>query len=236
MKVAIVTGASKGIGLAVSETLLALGYKVYGLARTIANMEFTHPAFVPLVCDVTDLRQLARAVETIKQQESEIYILVNNAGVGLFGPHEQLSPHQLAMLVQTNLQAPLILTQMVLRELKKTQGFVINISSITAKKISTHGCAYAATKAGLSHFSNSLFEEVRKTGVSVVCLHPDVTETGFYDALDFRPGDDADQYITAQCVADAVETVLTQRPGTVIAELTIRPQRQGIVRKQPAKE
>ena len=126
----------------------------------------------------------------------------------------------------------MLFRSLLLREIKKSAGFIINISSITAKKSSTHGCAYAATKAGLSHFATSLFDEVRKSGVKVVTIHPDITKTPFYDDLDFMYGDDAQSYIMPESVAQAVENILKQPEGTVISELTIRPQKHMISRKK----
>ncbi|MCF6094177.1 SDR family oxidoreductase [Microaerobacter geothermalis] len=232
MKTAIVTGASSGIGLAISTRLMKMGYLVYGLARDFSKTDIEEGNFIKIVCDITNTSQLIKTVKDIKEREKDIFILVNNAGVGFFGPHEQLNPKQIEMMVVTNLQAPLIITQLLLREIKRTKGFIINISSITAKKSSTHGCAYGATKAGLSHFGTSLFDEVRKTGAKVVTIHPDITQTSFYDHLDFEQGDDPDCFITPECVADTVELILSQREGTVVSELTIRPQKHMIKRKK----
>ncbi|NMB42481.1 MAG: SDR family NAD(P)-dependent oxidoreductase, partial [Firmicutes bacterium] len=166
-----------------------------------------------------------------RKRESCIHVLVNNAGVGYFGPHEQLNAQKIRTMVAVNLQAPLILTQLLLRDIKKSRGYIINISSITGKRVCAHGCAYGATKAALTHFSNSLFEETRKAGVKVVAIHPDMTKTPFYDNLDFRQGDIPESYITAKCVAQALETVLSQREGTVVTDITLRPQRNMIIRK-----
>lgn len=229
---AVVTGASSGIGQEMAKTLLDLGYPVYGLARDFAKCELNHKRFFPITCDVTRIPDLRRAVSTVREQGHRVHILVNNAGIGLFGPHEQLSPEKIAQMVATNLTAPLVLTQMTLRQIKETQGIVVNVSSITAKKISTHGCAYAATKAGLTHFGASLFEEIRKTGVRVVTLHPDLTDTGFYDHLDFRPAELADTVIAPQTVAEALRFALQLPPGTVVTDITLRPQRNQIVRKK----
>ena len=74
----------------------------------------------------------------------------------------------------------MIITNLLLRDLKKNKGTIINISSITAGKANPHGCAYGATKAGLTSFSHSLFEEARKYGVRVVNLEPDMTDTKLY--------------------------------------------------------
>lgn len=236
MQAAIVTGASSGIGLHIAKKLVSLHYKVYGIARDFTKTDFQHPYFIPVTCDVTKTKELCDTIQKIRNQDEEIYILVNNAGVGYFGPHEQLKPDQIETMIATNLQAPLILTQQLLRDIKRSQGFIINISSITAKHSSTHGCAYGASKAGLSHFGTSLFDEIRKTGAKVVTLHPDITQTPFYDHQDFREGDLPESYITADCIANAVETLLKQRQGTVISELTIRPQRHMIVRKTNRRE
>ncbi|GIM48108.1 3-oxoacyl-ACP reductase [Collibacillus ludicampi] len=235
MRAAVVTGASSGIGLQIAKKLIALHFKVYGIARDFSKTSFTHEQFVRITCDITNTKQLCKTIEEIKQNNDEIYLLINNAGVGYFGPHEQLKPSQIEAMVATNLQAPLIATQLLLRNIKQSQGYIINISSITAKKSSTHGCAYAATKAGLTHFATSLFDEIRKTGAKVITIHPDMTRTPFYDHLDFREGDLPESYITAECIAEAVETILNQREGTVITEMTIRPQKHMITRKEKKK-
>lgn len=232
MKAAILTGASSGIGLEISKKLIQLQYKVYGLARDFSKADFHDDHFIPVVCDITNTHQLIQTIQTIRKNEKEIAVLVNNAGIGFFGPHETLKPKQIEAMIATNLQAPLILTQLLLREIRKAKGYIINISSITAKKNSPHGCAYAATKAGLSHFGFSLFEEVRKSGVKVVTIHPDITQTPFYASLDFQEGELPESYITPQCVADALESVLSQREGTILTELTIQPQRHMIRKKR----
>lgn len=231
MKAALVTGASSGIGLAVTHKLMQLNYRVYGVARDWSGVSLPQDLFVPLSCDLRDTWQMEQLPERFRTSGDELHILLNNAGVGYFGPHETLKPAQLEEMVQTNLLAPLILTQLFLREIRRHRGYIIQIASITAKMISTHGCAYAATKAGVAHFANSLFAEVRKSGVKVVTLYPDIVQTPFYDHLDFRQGDSPDSYITPACVADAIETILSQREGTIITELTLRPQRHQIMRK-----
>ena len=232
MKIAILTGASRGIGLEIVKRLIAMDYRVYGLARSFESTDFSHENFVPVQCDVQDTEKLIKAVGDIEEKEPEIHLLVNNAGLGYFGPHEQIPVKGIQAMVRTNLEAPLILCRLLLRSLKKSRGTIISISSVTAKKISTHGCAYAATKAGLSHFATSLFDEVRKSGVKVVTIHPDITKTPFYDDLDFMYGDDAQSYIMPESVAQAVENILKQPEGTVISELTIRPQKHMISRKK----
>lgn len=224
MGVAIVTGASSGIGLSVSKRLVKMGHRVYGIARDFSKTVFKDLDFVPIVCDLTDSAGLVKTVEDILKRE-DLYILVNNAGVGYFGPHETIKPKYIEEMVRTNLIAPLVLTHLTLRSLRKTQGYVINIASITALYPGRFGCAYAATKAGLHQFSSSLFEEVRKSGVKVVTVYPDITQTSFYNKLNFEPEDNPYCYVTPECVAGAVEFILSQREGTVVTQVVLRPQR-----------
>lgn len=221
---AIVTGASSGIGFAVSQRLAALGYEVFGIGRHFEEAEsFENPAFHPVVCDVLDTQKLCAYAKQIAS-EWPVRILVNNAGVGYYGLHEELNPQKIRELVRTNLEAPMILTQQLLRHLKKQKGYIINVSSVTAGASNPHGCAYGATKAGLSSFSRSLFDETRKYGVKVVTIAPDMTDTALYRNADFTTGDEPESYLLPEEVADAVEYVLAQRDGLVVTELTLRPQ------------
>ena len=152
------------------------------------------------------------------------------------GLHEELNPKKYRELVRINLEVPMILAQLLLRQLKKHAGWVLNISSVTAAKTNPHGCAYGATKAGLSSFSASLFEEARKYGVKVVTISPDLTKTNLYRHADFREGEEADTYLLPEEVADAAGYVLGQREGMVITDITIRPQKHQIRRVQKAKQ
>ena len=104
-------------------------------------------------------------------------------------------------------------------------GLVIDIASTAALEPGRFGCAYTATKAGLHQFGLSLFDEVRKSGVKVVTIYPDMTKTPFYDNTHFQPHDDPECYITPECVADAVQQALNQREGTVTTQIVLRPQR-----------
>lgn len=229
MKTAIVTGASSGIGLAIAAMLLDEGYQVYGFGRDFSREEYTSlplassTAFIPVICDLTKINELTAVIEKIRRENS-IHLLVNNAGVGYFSPHEELNPLKIHAMVTTNLEVPMVLSQLLLRDLKKNKGTILNISSITAKKSNTYGCAYGATKAGLSSFSRSLFDEVRKYGVKVVTIHPDMTQSDFYRNSNFCEGDTIDSYLLPSEIADACRTILTARDGLVVTDLTLQPQ------------
>ena len=223
MKTAIVTGASSGIGAAITSMLLTEGYEVFGFGRSFDESCKKHELFHPIQCDLMKLNDLTEKIKEIKKKHS-VHLLVNNAGVGYYGPHEELNPVKIHAMVTTNLEVPMVLSQLLLRDLKKNKGTILNISSVTAKKSNTYGCAYGATKAGLSSFSASLFDEVRKYGVKVVTLHPDMTKTNLYRNANFCEGDTMDSYLLPEEVASACQMILHARDGLVVTDLTIQPQ------------
>lgn len=230
-KTAIVTGASSGIGYAISKTLSTLGYELYGFGRNYKNTDWnTMDNAHPIVCDILDTDRLCAELKQITAQ-NQVHVLVNNAGVGYYGLHEELNPDKIKKLVRTNLEAPMILTQQLLRPLKKTAGYIINISSVTAGQSNPHGCAYGATKAGLASFSHSLFDEARKYGVKVVTISPDMTQTNLYRNADFREGDETESYLLPDDVGKAVEWILSQREGVIVTNITLKPQIHRIKRK-----
>lgn len=231
---AIVTGASSGIGAAIAERLCKLGYEVFGIGRHF-DENFDADGFQPVVCDLLDTDRLCSCVKEIASQY-QVRVLVNNAGVGYYGLHEELGPAKIKELVRTNLEAPMILTGQLLRHFKQHAGVIINISSVTAGGSNPHGCAYGATKAGLTSFSHSLFDEARKYGVKVVTIAPDMTKTNLYRNADFREGDEEESYLLPEEVADAVEFILSQREGLVVSDITLKPQLHRIMRKHHAKE
>lgn len=234
-KAAIVTGASSGIGLAISRVLCELNYDVYGFGRDFEREETAQliqstDAFHPVIGDLLDTQTVCEGVKQIIG-EARVEILVNAAGVGYYGLHEHLSVKQIQTLVRTNLELPLILTNRLLRVLKENNGSIINISSVTAKQSSPHGCAYAATKAGLTAFGESLFDEARKYGVKVTTIHPDMTQTNLYRDADFTCAEESGCFLEPSEVAEAVRYVLEQRDGLVVGDITLRSRLHRIARK-----
>lgn len=230
-KAAIVTGASSGIGYAISEKLCELGYNVFGFGRNFENIKLQETdGFRPIVCDILDTDKLCACVKQIASR-NQVHILVNNAGVGYYGLHEELNPEKIKELVRTNLEAPMILTWQLLRHLKKNAGYVINISSVTATESNPHGCAYGATKAGLASFSRSLFDEARKYGVKVVTVFPDMTKTSLYRNADFKEGDEPESYLLPEEIGAAVEFILSQREEMIVSDITLKPKLHRIKRK-----
>lgn len=239
-KTAIVTGASSGIGRAVTERLLKEGFKVYGIGRNFEpDMDGKMPnrdcktsggQFIPIVMDMLNTGKFYEQMRLLSKKES-FGCLINNAGTAYYGPHETLNPAKIHEMVTVNLEVPMTLCQIFMRNLKANGGHIINISSLTAKQPNPHGCAYGATKAGLTGFSVSLFEEVRKYGVRVSAIHPEMTKTNLYRNADFGEGETEDTYLTPEQVADSVMYVLSAPPTMDVADVTLIPQRRQIRRK-----
>lgn len=231
MKSAIVTGASSGIGLAICEEILKMGHKVYGLSRTKPEKFHENSNFFFIACDLRDSKLLRKEIEEIQKKDKQIHILINNAGFGLIGLHEELDYLRLGEIIQVNLTAPILITRLLLRQIKTNKGIIINISSVTAKKSSPLASAYSAAKAGLTQFSQSLFDEVRKSGVKVCTIHPDITKTNFYNDLSIKENSDSDSFLLPETIAEAVKIILTQKNSIAVTDITLQPQKHMIEKK-----
>ena len=229
MKTAVVTGASSGIGRAIVLRLLSLEYRVIGVSRTIDSKNFNNDNFIALKADLSDNKDTLKLSQTL--QKESVFILVNAAGFGKFEPHEELNPQIIASMTFLNLTAPMLLTNALLRSLKKEDGYLINITSIEAIKRSKFAGVYSATKAGLKAFSDSLFEETRKSALSITNINPDMTESAFYDELRFETSKKDNERLLSSDIADAVEHILKMRKGAVVSDYTIRSLNFGIHKK-----
>ena len=235
MKNCIVTGATSGIGKAIAARLVKEGYTVYGLGRDFSGVDDI-PAgdglFAGITCDLRDANALKVTAEFLKKKAKTVDVLVNCAGVAYYGVAESLTPEQISEMVDVNVKAPLILTSVLLPALRESSGVIVNVSSVTAKRDSnTHGAAYGATKAALTSFGTSLFEEARKHGVRVVNLHPDLTATNLYRNADFTVSGEPDSTLTPEDVAGAAMFAINAREGMCVTDITVRPQRNRIVKK-----
>lgn len=226
LKTTIVTGASSGIGLAISKMLAEEGYNVYGIGRIFPEgCDFFEQR---ISLDLRDTDILLKKISTIKKVD----ILVNAAGSAFYGLAEFNTPAQIQEMCRVDLEAPMILTSALLPRLKDSKGMVINIASVTSTRINTHGAVYGALKAGLRSYGRSLYEEVRKTGVRVVTVCPDLTAgTKLYRNADFRPSEEDGCFLLPEDTAECVRSVINMREGAVVTEVEVRPQFNRIEKK-----
>ncbi len=218
MKTVLMSGGSSGIGKAIRNILTCNEYEVFNIGRNDAE----------IVCDLRDTEALEKKVKAWLKTH-EVDVLINCAGVGLFDPHESISPSKIKNLIDINLTAPIILSSLCLRSLQKQSGHIINITSIEATRHAKYSALYTATKSGLRDFGHCLFEEVRKSGVKVTSINPDMTQTPFFDALHFKPSEDESTHLLPETIAQSVWDVL--HVNGVITDLSIRPQKVGITKK-----
>jgi NAD(P)-dependent dehydrogenase (short-subunit alcohol dehydrogenase family) len=178
-RVAVVTGASSGIGEAAAQELVGAGFTVYGTSRTAAvGEERDRVMFVPL--DVTDDESVADAVREVLDRSGRIDVLVNNAGLGITGAAEESSIEQARALFDTNLFGSMRMTRAVLPQMREQgSGRIINVSSVLGLMPAPFGALYAATKHAIEGYSESLDHEVREHGVRVLLVEPAYTRTSF---------------------------------------------------------
>jgi NADP-dependent 3-hydroxy acid dehydrogenase YdfG len=202
------------------------GYKVYGIGRIFPEgCDFFEQR---ISLDLRDTDILLKKISTIKKVD----ILVNAAGSAFYGLAEFNTPAQIQEMCRVDLEAPMILTSALLPRLKDSKGMVINIASVTSTRINTHGAVYGALKAGLRSYGRSLYEEVRKTGVRVVTVCPDLTAgTKLYRNADFRPSEEDGCFLLPEDTAECVRSVINMREGAVVTEVEVRPQFNRIEKK-----
>ena len=230
-KIALVTGASSGIGQATAERLANAGYTVYGTSRRGGGA--SGRSFEMLRLDVTSDASVAEAVTQLMQRERRIDLLVNNAGFGVApAGAEESSIEQAQSIFDTNFFGIVRMTRAVLPHMRKQgAGRIINIGSVPGLLPMPYGALYAATKHAIEGYSESLDHELRTRGIRVSVIEPAYTNTPF-DANFTQPDATLDAYREARsAVSQRVKEVMAtaDQPGVVAetvlkAASAIRPQ------------
>jgi short-subunit dehydrogenase len=181
----IVTGASLGVGRAAAEAFHRAGANVVLVARRAAPLEQAAAALggservLTIAADVADNAALARIVDASVERFGAVHGLVNNAGAHFRGPVGTRSAEELATMVDVNLRAPIVLSRLVLPQLREHGGFIVNVASLAGKLPLDGAATYSATKFGLRAFSFAMAEELRGTKVTVSVVSPGPIDTGF---------------------------------------------------------
>jgi 3-oxoacyl-[acyl-carrier protein] reductase len=229
-KVAVVTGAGRGIGKAISVALARAGCRVVLAARTREQLQAVHKEILcsggdalAVPTDLTVDEDIRRLVDQSEEKWGEVDILINNAGWGKRASVVSASIADWDQTFRLNLRAPMVLARAVLPQMiAKGQGAIVNIGSVSGKTGEANGAAYSASKFGLIGFTQSLYEEVREYGIKVAVVLP-----GFVDTPLIPPNRQLDRskMIQADDVARTVMFVLTSPATCCPVEITVRPQR-----------
>ena len=229
---AIVTGGSRGIGLATAIALRSVGAGVLICGRSadalnaaavrIATATGSAAGRVAIaVADVRHPEQAQRLVESAVEQLGGVDILINNAGVGRFSPLANLTVEDWKETVDTNLSGVFYCCRAAIPAMRRSGGgWIINVSSLAGNHPFVGGAAYCASKAGLNAFTEALMLEVRRDGIRVSCVLPGSVDTEFAGN---EPSEDAGWKLAASDVARTVVDLLRHPPRSLPSRVELRP-------------
>jgi len=226
-QVSIVTGASRGIGLAIAEALGRLGSHVVLLARhaqplalAAARVATYGVETLPLTCDVQNPAAVRDAFAQALARFARVDVLVNNAGMGIFGPVQEISDTDWNTILNTNLRGIFYCSKAVIPQMiRQGSGHIINISSLAGKNGFAGGSVYCASKFGVMGLSYCMAEDLRGYGIRVSVICPGSVLTEFSP----QAGKDPKKMLQPSDVAHAVAMLVQQAPQSFISEILLRP-------------
>jgi NAD(P)-dependent dehydrogenase (short-subunit alcohol dehydrogenase family) len=228
-KVALVTGASSGMGLAFSKALAKAGASVLLVAR---REEKLHEAVEEItraggdaayhVVDIRVIPALYDLVDVALARFKKLDVLINNAGLGYKAELSALKREQIAEMIETDLSAAIYLTQAALPALARSApSDIVNVASYAGLEAFPGGTVYCAVKAGLVAFSRALAQELKPRGIRVTALCAGSVDTAFYDR--FPPRLEREGMLRVEDVVRSLLYVLTSPPGLLHGEIVLRP-------------
>jgi NAD(P)-dependent dehydrogenase (short-subunit alcohol dehydrogenase family) len=223
MDIAIVTGASGTLGIAISKRLIQLGFRVYGLGGDYKDCPLQNLNFKPMACDLADPKAVEAACGKILEKEKGVCVIVNNAKY--FGRHPflKMDTAEIERILRINLLCPLVLARVFAESLRSLQGYLIQLGAPFAEYCSG-GAVGAASSGGLKWMGEQLFSELRDSGVRVCHLSPEPNRVA--DARKrVRRGARTEASIDPEAVVQAIEQILQSPFGNVVTEMVLRPLR-----------
>ena len=223
-KTALVTGGSRGIGLAIADALTKAGAAVAITGTNESNLETARVQVggktLALRADVRDHAAVEAAVKTTVEKLGGLDILVNNAGVGVFRPVAEMTLDEWNTVIGTNLTGVFHCTRAALPHLRaRGGGWIINISSLASTNAFPDAAAYCASKAALNAFSEALMQEVRHDGIRVAYVMPGSVRTQFMG----RSGGGDEWKLAPEDVAQAVSGLLEHPSRSLPSRVELRP-------------
>jgi NAD(P)-dependent dehydrogenase (short-subunit alcohol dehydrogenase family) len=227
-KIALITGATQGIGLAIARALAAeqchliiCGRNESRLSKVDAELSRQKIRVLAIRCDVRDEQSVANMIEAVRKNFQRVDILINNAGIAHENrPVTQLSPRDWNDVIATNLTGMFLITHAALPWMKRGSVIANNLS-IAAKRVFPGSAAYNASKHGALGFTNTLREELRQQGIRVIALLPGAADTAIWDTL--WPEAPRKKMIAPETVARALVDALKLPENTAIEEMEVLP-------------
>jgi NADP-dependent 3-hydroxy acid dehydrogenase YdfG len=225
-KIAVITGASSGLGAALANALVTKGTIVYGLARNIEKLHAIKnklgEKFIPVGMDITNAKDIASwALNTFPNSHFPD-ILINNAGAGFFTKIDELSLEHWHEMINTNLNGAFYIMSSIVPLMKKntSTSHIINIGSILGKTTRAESAAYSATKYGIQGFSEALFKELRSYKIKVTCVNPGSIDTSFFEESGIQSHKNM---LQAKDIAALIIHILETPDNFLVDEITLRP-------------
>jgi NAD(P)-dependent dehydrogenase (short-subunit alcohol dehydrogenase family) len=222
-KIAVVTGATRGIGLAIAQELVAAGVRVFGLGRdrrALASLQkVVRDGGEALACDVSDEQAVTSTFSRIASQTKKIDFLINNAGVAHKTQNvDRMTSENWHRVLTTNLNGLFFVTRAALSMMRKG-GVIVNNISVSAYEPFAGFAAYNASKAGALAFTNSLREELRPRGIRVTALVPGATDTGIWNQ--FWADAPREKMVAPETIAKLVVHILQAPPVASIDRIDV---------------
>ncbi len=231
-KVAVVTGASSGLGRHFAEAMIDRGAHVYGLARSLDTLKALRDTwgdrFHPVSCDVRDEEQVDAAFATVLHEQDRLDVLINNAGLAQFAPVDEQSTVEWDVQQDTNVRGVFLCTRAAVPPMKEQNaisgfgGHIVNIASIAGLLGNPNISGYNASKFAVRGFSEATMKELRDDGIKVSCVYPGSIETNFFEVADASM---TDHPLQPEDVASTVMHLIEMPNNHLISEVVMRPLR-----------